>query len=87
MIGDARRGDLVRGVGMSQDDTGAVQRARLIDAGLVVADLPELTDIDDVDSLRAVADVISRGSALARLLDARHEHVAASDLGQSEETS
>lgn len=89
MIGDARRGDLVRGVGMSEDDTGAVQRARLIDAGLVVADLPQLTDIDDIDSLRVVAEVLRPGSALARLLDGRHEgvKVAASDRGQSEETS
>lgn len=35
---DARRGDLVRGVGMSLDDTGAMQRARLVDAGLRVAE-------------------------------------------------
>lgn len=88
-IGDARRGDLVRGVGMSRDDTGAVQRARLTDAGLTVADLPELTDIDDIDSLRAVAGVLNSGSALARLLDARRAGglVAASDLARIEETS
>lgn len=55
IIGATPRGDLIRGVGMSQDDTGAVQRAHLADAGLIVADLPELTDIDDIDSLRTVA--------------------------------
>lgn len=89
-IGDARRGDLVRGVGMSRDDTGAVQRARLTDAGLNVSDLPELTDIDDIDSLRAVAEVLGPGSALTRLLDAGRGAGglgAASDLARIEEAS
>lgn len=89
MIGDARRGDLVRGVGMSRADTGAVQRARLTDASLSVADLPEVTDIDDIDSLRAVVEVFRRDGALARLLDDRHRGmlVAASDLERIDETS
>ena len=81
-IGGMPRGDLIRGVGMSLDDTGAVQRTRLIDAGLAVVDLPELTDIDDVDSLREVVGMLRPGSALAHLLDAHGEGrlLAASDL-------
>ena len=49
------RGDLIRGVEMSQDDTGAVQRARLDEAGLKVGTLPTLTDVDTIDSAREVA--------------------------------
>lgn len=71
LAGGMPRGDLVRGVPMSEDRTGAVQRARLVDAGLSVADLPTLTDIDDIDSLRAVSAELDASSALARLLDAR----------------
>jgi glycosyltransferase A (GT-A) superfamily protein (DUF2064 family) len=48
-------GALVRGVPMSRDDTGAVQLSRLLDAGLDVAMLPELTDVDTVDDARAAA--------------------------------
>jgi glycosyltransferase A (GT-A) superfamily protein (DUF2064 family) len=70
LAGGMPRGDLVRGVPMSRDDTGAVQRARLVDAGLSVADLPMLTDIDDIDSLRTVSAELDGSSALARLLDA-----------------
>jgi glycosyltransferase A (GT-A) superfamily protein (DUF2064 family) len=66
---DARRGDLVRGVGMSRDDTGAVQRARLVDAGLRVGDLPTLTDIDDVQTLRQVRPLLPAGGALERVLE------------------
>lgn len=65
----ARRGDLVRGVGMSLDDTGAMQRARLVDAGLRVADLPTLTDIDDVEALRRVRPLLPTGGELVRVLD------------------
>lgn len=72
LIGGMPRGDLVRGVPMSEDRTGAVQRARLVDAGLSVADLPALTDIDDIDSLRVVAAGLDGSSAVKRLLDARH---------------
>jgi uncharacterized protein len=36
---------LLRGVPMSTADTGASQRARLLAAGLRVADLPELRDV------------------------------------------
>jgi glycosyltransferase A (GT-A) superfamily protein (DUF2064 family) len=48
-------GDLIRGVPMSRDDTGAIQRARLTDAGLRVRTLPSLTDVDTIDNAREVA--------------------------------
>jgi uncharacterized protein len=51
---DRTRGDLIRGVPMSRADTGAVQRRRLVDAGLRVHDLPPLRDLDTIDDLRAV---------------------------------
>ncbi|GAB3410517.1 DUF2064 domain-containing protein [Schumannella luteola] len=51
---DGTRGDLIRGVPMSRDDTGAMQRRRLVGAGLSVRDLPPLRDLDTVDDLRAI---------------------------------
>ncbi|MFC8732487.1 DUF2064 domain-containing protein [Luteimicrobium sp. NPDC057192] len=50
----ARRGDLVRGVPMSRDDTGERQRERLERAGLRVHLLDELVDVDTVRDLRGV---------------------------------
>jgi uncharacterized protein len=49
------RGDLIRGVPMSQNDTGAKQLARLDAAGLRTGTLATLTDVDTIDSARAVA--------------------------------
>ena len=49
------RGDLVRGVPMSRDDTGAIQYDRMRAAALTVALLPTLTDVDTIDSAREVA--------------------------------
>jgi uncharacterized protein len=46
---------LLLGVPMSTDGTGAAQRSRLAGAGLAVALLPELTDVDDADDARVVA--------------------------------
>lgn len=46
---------LVRGVPMSRPDTGALQRQRLVEAGLRVADLPELTDVDTAQDAVTVA--------------------------------
>jgi uncharacterized protein len=43
------------GVPMSEDHTGAVQRARLAALGLSVADLPPLLDVDTIHDARAVA--------------------------------
>lgn len=50
-------GDLLRGVPMSQDDTGAVQFARLTDAGLDVGTLDELLDVDTIADAERVAAV------------------------------
>lgn len=47
--------DLLRGVPTSRPDTGARQRARLLEAGLGVADLPVLTDVDTAADADAVA--------------------------------
>ncbi|MEE1940685.1 DUF2064 domain-containing protein [Streptomyces sp. TRM 70361] len=47
--------DLVRGVPMSTARTGAVQRRRLLDAGLAVRDLPVLRDVDTADDAARVA--------------------------------
>jgi rSAM/selenodomain-associated transferase 1 len=46
---------LLLGVPMSTDTTGAAQRARLADAGLRVALLPVLIDVDDAEDARTVA--------------------------------
>lgn len=46
---------LLLGVPMSVPETGAVQRRRLVDAGLVVRDLPHLRDVDTPDDVRQVA--------------------------------
>lgn len=67
---DAPTGDLVRGVPMSTPWTGVAQRARLADAGLRIADLPALTDVDTVESAREVAALVP-GSRFAALVAAR----------------
>jgi glycosyltransferase A (GT-A) superfamily protein (DUF2064 family) len=43
---------------MSRPDTGALQRARLEEAGLVVRDLATLRDIDTIADLEAVAPAV-----------------------------
>ncbi|MEU7576316.1 DUF2064 domain-containing protein [Streptomyces sp. NPDC041068] len=61
---------LLRGVPMSRADTGALQRARLTDAGLRVRDLPRLRDVDTADDAGLVAAAAPRGrfaAALTRL--------------------
>lgn len=52
---------LLRGVPMSTDRTGAVQRQRLLDAGLSVRDLPMLRDVDTADDAAAVAAAVPDG--------------------------
>jgi glycosyltransferase A (GT-A) superfamily protein (DUF2064 family) len=49
------RGDLVRGVPMSRDDTGRIQLDRLVAAGLRVQHLPELLDVDTFDDAQQVS--------------------------------
>jgi glycosyltransferase A (GT-A) superfamily protein (DUF2064 family) len=57
---------LLRGVPMSTPDTGAVQRARLLAAGLRVADLPRLRDVDTAADAVAVGRQAPRGRFAAR---------------------
>jgi uncharacterized protein len=62
---------LVRGIAASRDDTGARQAGRLHAAGLVVADLPVLRDVDTFDDALAVAALAPSGrfgAAVSRLL-------------------
>jgi uncharacterized protein len=63
---------LLRGVPMSTPGTGAVQRARLLTAGLRVADLPQLRDVDTAADAVAVAREApqSRFGTRARMLAA-----------------
>ena len=65
-------GDLLRGIPMSQDHTGAAQLTRLADAGLTVSMLPELLDVDTVADARAVAELAphTRFAETFRRLDA-----------------
>lgn len=58
---------LLRGVPMSTPVTGAVQRERLLAAGLRVRDLPPLRDVDTADDARAVAALAPHGTFAARL--------------------
>ncbi|MGK2867995.1 MAG: TIGR04282 family arsenosugar biosynthesis glycosyltransferase [Mycobacterium sp.] len=60
------RGDLIRDVPMSREDTGAAQLARLQQAGLRVGMLRELTDVDTIDDARRVA-AAAPATAFARL--------------------
>jgi len=57
---------LLRGVPMSTPGTGAVQRARLVRAGLRVADLPQLRDVDTAADAVAVAREAPRSRFAAR---------------------
>jgi glycosyltransferase A (GT-A) superfamily protein (DUF2064 family) len=63
---------LLRGVPMSTRNTGAVQRARLLAAGLRVVDMPVLRDVDTAADAMAVAAQApgSRFAARARELAA-----------------
>jgi uncharacterized protein len=62
--------ELLRGVPMSTPATGAVQRERLVAAGLRVRDLPRLRDVDTAADAEAVAALAPHGcfaTELARL--------------------
>lgn len=63
------RGDLIRGVPMSRDDTGAIQLSRLHGAGLRVKILPPLTDVDTIANAHDVA-LAAPDSRFARTLNA-----------------
>ncbi|MFF9090642.1 DUF2064 domain-containing protein [Streptomyces sp. NPDC014991] len=58
---------LLRGVPMSTPVTGEVQRARLVDAGLRVRELPLLRDVDTAADARAVAALVPHGRFAAHL--------------------
>jgi rSAM/selenodomain-associated transferase 1 len=73
--------DLILGVPMSKGDTGARQLDRLEQAGLRVAMLPELTDVDTVREAQQVA-ALTPGSRFASCMsrlraDAEHPVAAA----------
>jgi len=66
--GDHARGDLIRGVPMSRDDTGDQQLERLATAGLRVGMLRPLVDVDTfADAHRVAATAPATG--FARLFD------------------
>lgn len=52
---------LLRGVPMSVPETGAVQRRRLVEAGLAVRDLPALVDVDNAADAHRVASAAPGG--------------------------
>jgi len=58
---------LLRGVPMSTSSTGAIQRARLLAAGLRVVDLPQLRDVDTAADAVAVALAAPRSRFAARV--------------------
>ncbi|MGV9316467.1 TIGR04282 family arsenosugar biosynthesis glycosyltransferase [Streptomyces sp. NPDC003691] len=58
---------LLRGVPMSSPATGAVQRERLVAAGLRVRELPRLRDVDTAADAYAVAGLVPGGRFAARL--------------------
>jgi rSAM/selenodomain-associated transferase 1 len=59
---------LFAGVPMSVPHTGAAQHARLVEAQLQVAILPELRDVDTIDDARAVARLTPPGARFRRAL-------------------
>ncbi|MFG2127102.1 DUF2064 domain-containing protein [Streptomyces sp. NPDC048751] len=71
----SRAGALVRGVPMSTDRTGAVQRRRLVEAGLTVGDLPLLRDVDTAADAAEVVACCPPGSRFAAALDSLAESV------------
>jgi glycosyltransferase A (GT-A) superfamily protein (DUF2064 family) len=62
------RGELIRGIPMSRDDTGLRQLDRLAGAGLRIGILPMLTDVDTIEDAREVA-ALAPHTAFARALD------------------
>ena len=64
-------GTLIRGVPMSRDDTGAVQRERLVDAGLDVGDLTPLLDVDEIADADRVAGLAPDSAFAAALASER----------------
>jgi uncharacterized protein len=71
---------LLRGVPMSTPLTGAVQRTRLLAAGLRIADLPQLRDVD------TAADAVSVASQAPRSRFAARARELAAVLSQADST-
>ncbi|MCX5418272.1 DUF2064 domain-containing protein [Streptomyces sp. NBC_00078] len=63
-----RAGACVRGVPMSTDRTGTVQRRRLEEAGLTIGELPLLRDVDTAADAAAVVTCCPPGSRFAAAL-------------------
>jgi glycosyltransferase A (GT-A) superfamily protein (DUF2064 family) len=80
---------LLRGVPMSTAGTGAIQRARLVAAGLRVADLPQLRDVDTAADAVSVARraprsrFAARARELATVLGTAGSVTAESALGET----
>lgn len=70
-----RAGSLVRGVPMSEDRTGAIQRRRLVEAGLTVCDLPLLRDVDTAADAASVVASCPPGSRFSAAMAALTETV------------
>ncbi|MGW2474190.1 TIGR04282 family arsenosugar biosynthesis glycosyltransferase [Streptomyces sp. NPDC001665] len=66
---------LLHGVPMSVPETGAVQRRRLVDAGLAVRDLPRLRDVDTAADAAEVAALAPDGRFAAELARTRRTAV------------
>ena len=62
------RGDLIRGIAMSRDDTGVRQLERLMAAGGTIRMLPPLTDVDTIVEAHAVA-ALAPDTRFARTLE------------------
>lgn len=73
-------GDLIRGVPMSQDDTGARQLERLHSAGLRIGMLPELLDVDTIADAHTVAEIAPHTAFARTLSDFSPTHLRRSEL-------
>lgn len=79
-------GNLVRGIPMSQLDTGARQRERLVAAGLTTRNLDTLTDIDTARSLDAVRPELRDGHLTRLLATLRPEGPAVDRVAETSRT-
>lgn len=70
------RGDLIRGVPMSREYTGRIQLERLLEAGLNVHLLPELTDVDTFDDALTVAQAAPHTAFAAAVAVYCHDMLA-----------
>ncbi|PXW31855.1 UNVERIFIED_CONTAM: hypothetical protein DES50_104264 [Williamsia faeni] len=71
---DARGAHTLRDIPMSSANTGAATRAALEDSGLLVAELPQLTDVDHPEDIGGVARQCAPGSRFAAKAAMLTEH-------------